>query len=89
MTKERKAAAMKYFHKKITPDRDIERNRFEETKLLDEIREMEKPREHRTQAEKRMHEMELESYRHFLEQLRKSKAELAAGLFNGKPRKTP
>lgn len=79
---------MKYFHDKITPDRDIERHRLEEAKLLEEIREMEKPREHKTKLEKRMHESELKALRHFLEGLRKSKAELAEGLFNGKARKT-
>ena len=73
--------AMKYFHDKITPDRDIERHRFEEAKLLDEIREMEKKQEHSDKAEKRMHEMELGALRNLLEGLRKSKAELAERLF--------
>lgn len=79
---------MRYFHDKIAPDRDIERHRLEEAKLLGEIMEMEKPREHKTKLEKEMHESELKALHHFLEGLRKSKAELAEGLFNGKARKT-
>lgn len=75
---------MRYFHDKITPDRDIERHRLEEAKLLEEIREMEKPREHKTKLEKEMHESELKALRHFLEGLRKSKAELAERLFKQK-----